>query len=145
MKAAVSRLEFGPKPQAMEVTDIATGHFVFAPVEGRGVSYELLDRAVTDAGYEIEDASISVSGRLSENRHLETPEGIVYHLKATDESVKIRLLELDPDTRIEVEGAWTVEKETELIVVTTLRAPDREESGKEIGEESGAMAPEETP
>ncbi len=38
----MSRLEFGPKPREMEVTDIATGHFVFRPVDGEKVSYEAL-------------------------------------------------------------------------------------------------------
>ena len=127
----MSRLAFGPEPESMEVTDIATGHFVFAPVKGEKVSYELLERAITDAGYEIEESSIVVSGNLTEQRHLETPEGQTFHLAAMDEELKSRLLELEPRTGVTVQGSWEVREEVERIVIREVRdeVEERNEEG----------------
>ncbi len=50
----MSRLDFGPKPKAMEVTDIRTGHFVFTPLADQHVSFDDLERAIEKAGYEVE-------------------------------------------------------------------------------------------
>ena len=133
MKAAVSRLPFGPEPKGMEVTDIATGHFVFAPVEGEKVSYEALDEAITDAGYEIEDAAIAVSGTVTENRHLETPDGHAFHLTAVDEDVKNELSALEPGTDLRVEGAWVVREGAEVVVVQ--RIGEETAAGEEQAEE----------
>lgn len=65
MKTAVSRLSFAPRTQDMKVTDVKTGHFVFAPRPDRPVSREELARSVTRAGYEIEDTSIEVRGTVA--------------------------------------------------------------------------------
>lgn len=120
----MSRLAFGPKPKAMEVTDIASGHFVFSPVEGEVVSYEALDRAITDAGYEIENAALVLAGTLLRNRHLETPSGQVFHLKADDRAVKARLAELAPGDRLEVRGAWRFAQGAELVEVSEVSDGD---------------------
>lgn len=125
----MSRLAFGPKPREMEVTDIATGHFVFTPVEEEKVSYEALDEAIDAAGYEIEDASITVSGTVTENRHLETPDGQVFHLTAADEELKKRLFELAAGTDLRVRGAWEVREGAEVVAVH--RIGDDAESGEE--------------
>lgn len=116
----MSRLAFGPRPQEMEVTDIATGHFVFRPVEGQEVSYEGLNEAIENAGYEIEDATIEVSGTFLENRHLETPEGQRFHLEAADEELQARLGELAPGARLTVRGAWKAVEGAEAVVVTEI-------------------------
>lgn len=117
----------------MEVTDIATGHFVFTPVEEEKVSYEALDEAITDAGYEIEDASITVSGTVTENRHLETPDGQVFHLTAAGEEVEEELSELEAGKELRVEGAWEARKGAEVVVVHRIGEgdEDREERGEE--------------
>ena len=65
MKTAVSRLSFAPRTKDMKVTDVKTGHFVFAPRPDRPVSREELARSVIRAGYEIEDTSIEVRGTLA--------------------------------------------------------------------------------
>lgn len=135
VKAAVSRLAFGPEPREMEVTDIATGHFVFTPAEEEMVSYEALDEAIYAAGYEIEDASITVSGTVTENRHLETPDGQVFHLTAAGEKAKARLFELETGTDLRVEGAWEAREGAEVVVVHRIGEgdEDREERGEEDG------------
>lgn len=118
----MSRLEFGPKPKEMEVTDIKTGHFVFSPVGGGPVSYKSLNKAVTDAGYEIESAVIVATGTLDAARHLATPSGQIFHLTAVDEAVKRQLVDLEPGTRLTVEGAWSVEERVDIVVVSKMAA-----------------------
>lgn len=60
----MSRLDFAPGTGAMEVTDIERGRFVFPPRPDRPVRLEELDRALTEAGYEMERAWIEVHGEL---------------------------------------------------------------------------------
>lgn len=136
LKAAVSRLEFAPKPDDLEVTDIASGHFVFSPVLGNEVHYDILHRAITDAGYEIEQAFLTVQGVLSEERHLRTPNESSYRLQPGSEDLRSQLASLEPDHPIEIEGAWTLDGESEVIVVSAVRrldsnsleTPDQEKS-----------------
>lgn len=64
MKAAVSRLEFAPGTDAMEVTDIERGRFVFPPRPDVPVDRARLETTVSDAGYEIETAWAEVRGTL---------------------------------------------------------------------------------
>lgn len=116
----MSRLAFGPEPGKMEVTDIATGHFVFAPVEGEMVSFTALDQAITDAGYEIEEATIALSGTVTENGHLETPDGQMFHLIAVDDAVKSALAELDEGTPRRVAGTWEVREDAEVVIVQRI-------------------------
>lgn len=60
----MSRLEFAPGTDAMEVTDIERGRFVFPPRAGVAASRALLEEAITDAGYEIETARAEIRGTL---------------------------------------------------------------------------------
>ena len=65
VKAAVSRLPFGPETDRMEVTDIETGHFVFPPVPGEPIRHADLGGALDGAGYEMTDAWLTVTGTLA--------------------------------------------------------------------------------
>ena len=123
MKAAVSRLPFGPKPKEMEVTDIASGHFVFSPVREEKVSYEALEKAITDAGYEIEDAKVVVSGTMTEERHVETAEGQVFLLAASADELKGRLEEIEPGAALRVRGDWLFRAGTDTIDVVEFLEP----------------------
>ncbi|HUO87319.1 MAG TPA: hypothetical protein VM617_07995 [Thermoanaerobaculia bacterium] len=116
----MSRLEFGPRPKEMEVTDIATGHFVFRPVAGKEVSFPALEEAIEDAGYEIEDATITLAGVVTDERHLTTPNGQVFHLTAADDGGKQRLEGLRADQRIVVTGAWTAVEGVDVVVVSEV-------------------------
>lgn len=127
----MSRLAFGPKPREMEVTDISTGHFVFTPVEGQRVSLQALEEAIENAGYEIEGTAIEVAGTVTENRHLETPDGQLFHLTAVDEDLKSRLLAIEPGTDLAVQGAWQVREGAEVVVVQALDDDDAEDGGSE--------------
>lgn len=89
IKVAVSRLEFAPGTNAMEITDISTGHFVFSPVAGKKVSFSALNEAIQGAGYEIEMAQIEVTGQVSVKDDillLETSSGQRFQLRKNSES-----------------------------------------------------------
>jgi hypothetical protein len=124
VKAAVSRLEFGPEPDEMEVTDIATGHFVFRPVAGKEVSYAALDEAIEDAGYAIENAAITVAGMVTDERHVKTPDGQVFHVEAADASGKERLAGLKAGEKVVVAGAWKAVEGAEVVVARGIEAAD---------------------
>lgn len=117
----MSRLDFAPEPKQMEVTDIATGHLVFRPVPGKQISYTALDKAIRDAGYEIEDAAVDMIGIVTDERHLRTPNGQVFHLTAPDDAGKKRLAGLRAGREITLRGAWKAVEGGEAVVVTQLR------------------------
>lgn len=122
VKAAVSRLEFGPKPREMEVTDIATGHFVFSPLEGEEVSFERLDEAIVDAGYEIENAAVTVAGKVTGERHLELPNGQLFHVTGPEGEGERPLAGLEPGAEVIVRGPWKAVEGVEVVVAAEVRS-----------------------
>lgn len=74
MKAAVRRLPAGPETDRMEVTDIEIGHFVFPPVPGEPIRYGELHEALDGAGYELTEAWLTATGRLTADGRLEALE-----------------------------------------------------------------------
>lgn len=69
----------------MEVTDVENGRFVFPPRPEKPVSLSGLEKAVTKAGYEIENARIEVSGVLTPEGRLRVPEtGQVFRLEGEE-------------------------------------------------------------
>lgn len=115
----MSRLDFAPDTDAMEVTDISTGHFVFSPVSGQPVAYESLDEAITGAGYEIEKASIVVTGRLviDEQVFIQVPDTQqVFELKRYGELERL-LSDTEPNSKVTVTGSWFEEKDTQIIEI----------------------------
>lgn len=110
IKAAVRRLEFAPAVKDMEVTDIASGRFVFRPRTDKPVSLSELRKAVTKAGYEIEGTMIEVTGSLGADGRLRVPEtGQVFLLKG-------RALR-DKEGPVTVKGRWEVADREEAIVL----------------------------
>lgn len=117
LKAAVSRLDFAPETESMEVTDIAPGHFVFSPLSGRQVSYSDLNKAITDAGYEIEAASIEVTGKFVANGRLHVEEtGQTFHLAEGEELSGLRE-QVSSDLLVTVSGQWKVGQSIDAIVI----------------------------
>ena len=127
----MSRLEFGPKPREMEVTDIATGHFVFRPVEGKEVSYEELDEAIENAGYEIEDATITVTGAVTDERHLESPNGQLFQVTEGEAAGENALAELAPGAKVTVRGAWRSTDGVNVVVAAEIRPAGRSDGDRE--------------
>ena len=113
----MSRLDFAPETESMEVTDIATGHFVFSPLSGRQVSYGDLDKVITGAGYEIEKASIEVIGKLVTNMQLRVEEtDQTFHLVNEEELSRLRE-QVSSDLPVTVSGQWKTERGIDTIVI----------------------------
>jgi hypothetical protein len=109
IKAAVRRLEFAPAPKDMEVTDIATGRFVFRPRTDKPVSLSELKKAVTKAGYEIEGTRIEVAGSLGADGRLRVPEtGQVFLLKGEQKPA---------GGPVTVQGKWEAGEDREEVIV----------------------------
>lgn len=125
----MSRLDFGPAPKEMEVTDIATGHFVFRPVEGEEVSFDALDEAIRNAGYEIETAAITVAGTVTDERHLETPEGRLFHLTAAGGPPGEPPEGLQPGREVTVRGAWSAAEGVEVVEAAEVVDPGQDGDG----------------
>lgn len=116
MKAAVSRLDFAPGTGEMEVTDIRTGHFVFPPEPGVTVSLSRLRKAIADAGYEVEDAWLEVTGESLPGGRLRVPgTGQVFELRGEAEAPP-RAGE-EADDRVTVFGRWEETEEGQAIAV----------------------------
>lgn len=114
----MSRLEFAPETDAMEVTDISTGHFVFTPLEGKMVAFEDLREAIEGAGYEIDRASIEVSGTVLENDHLRVSgTGQLFRLEGDREELEALRQKAGSDAEVTVAGGWRQEEEAQVITL----------------------------
>lgn len=103
----------------MEVTDISSGHFVFSPVSGQPVAYGPLDETITGAGYEIEKASITVTGRLvvDEQISIQVPDTRqVFKLKRNARLKRLRD-DTEPNSKVTVTGSWLEENGSQIIEI----------------------------
>ena len=64
IKKAVSRLDFAPKLEAIEIIDIKQGLGKFTPKPDKMASFAALKEALKKAGYKLDSAEISVTGSL---------------------------------------------------------------------------------
>jgi hypothetical protein len=64
IQKAVSRLDFAPKLKEIEVTDFQKGLGVFTPKPDKPVSFDALKQTLKKAGYTLDAADITVSGKL---------------------------------------------------------------------------------
>lgn len=114
----MSRLDFAPGTEAMEVTDIETGHFVFEPKPDKSVSYRDLDEAIKGAGYRIDKAWIEVAGKMADGDELRIEEtGQTFRLSGEPPG--------EAGKQITVQGEWKWEDGTDLIVVGTEPKPSK--------------------
>jgi hypothetical protein len=108
IQKAVSRLNFAPKLNEIEITDIKNGIGVFTPKAEKPVSLAALKETLKKAGYTLASAKITVAGKLAR-------EATGWSLMA-DISGQRFALEGDsvdqtspgaaPDTQVEVTGDW---------------------------------------
>ena len=61
----MSRLDYAPKLKEIEVTDIQKGLGVFTPKPEKPVSFAALKETLKKAGYTLDAADITVSGKLA--------------------------------------------------------------------------------
>jgi hypothetical protein len=108
IQKAVSRLDFAPKLKEIEVTDIKKGLAVFTPKPDKPVSFAALQTALKKAGYTLDSAEITLSGRLMRDDKgwgiVVDSSGQRFALEGT--TVDQMLAGTVPETRVEVAGDW---------------------------------------
>ncbi len=67
IQKAVSRLEFAPKREEIQITDFQKGLGVFTPKADKAVSFSALKETLKKAGYTLASADITVAGTLAKN------------------------------------------------------------------------------
>lgn len=114
------RLEFAPDLEAMEVTDVENGRFVFPPRPGKPVSRSGLETVIAKAGYEIESTRIEVAGTLTPEGRLRVPEtGQVFRLEGEERLRKLK--EVADAGKVTVYGTWKVVDQQEVVVLEEPR------------------------
>ena len=117
IKAAVRRLDFAPEAKDMEVIDVTSGRFVFRPRPGKAVSLAALEKAITQAGYEIEKTRIEVTGKLTDDGRLRVPEtGQVFRLAGGQQ----RPPEASGNP-VTVAGGWKAEGDEQVVLLDEPR------------------------
>jgi hypothetical protein len=112
IKAAVRRLDFAPEAKDMEVIDVTNGRFVFKPRPGKAVSLAALEKAITQAGYEIEKTRIEVTGKLTQDGGLSVPEtGQVFRLSGKERPQKAS------GDLMTASGGWKAEGKEQVVLL----------------------------
>jgi len=65
IQKAVSRLNFAPKLNEIEITDIKNGIGVFTPKAEKPISFAALKDSLKKAGYTLASAKVTVKGELA--------------------------------------------------------------------------------
>jgi hypothetical protein len=121
IKAAVRRLDFAPAAEDMEVIDVTAGRFVFKPRPGKEVSLAALEKAITQAGYEIEKTRIEVTGKLTEDGRLRVPEtGQVFRLAGQERPRKAS------GDVVMVSGGWKAEGKEQIVLLGEPRTSEEQ-------------------
>ena len=107
----MSRLQFAPKLNEIEITDIKKGLGVFTPNPDKPVSFAALKAALKKAGYALDSAEITVAGTLRREGNswwlVAEPSRQRFALEGAD--VEKTLAGTAPDTRVEITGDWKTE------------------------------------
>jgi hypothetical protein len=111
IQKAVSRLSFAPKLKEIQVTDIKQGIGVFTPQPDKPVSFAALKEALKKAGYTLDSAEVTVTGKLERDGQawwlVASPSGQRFALEGQNlESV---LSGVASGERVEVVGGWKTE------------------------------------
>ncbi|MFN2598011.1 MAG: hypothetical protein ABR563_12595 [Pyrinomonadaceae bacterium] len=107
----MSRLSFAPKLKEIQVTDIKKGIGVFTPQPDKPVSFAALKEALRKAGYTLDAAEVTITGRLERESQawwlVASPSSQRFALEGRNlESV---LSGVAPGDQIEVVGGWKTE------------------------------------
>jgi hypothetical protein len=117
IQKAVSRLNFAPKLNEIEITDIKNGIGVFTPKAEKPVSYAALKDTLKKAGYALASAKITVNGKLARDASgwslLTDTSGQRFVLEG--EGVDLALPDAAPNAQVEVTGErrWFVKSSRE--------------------------------
>src|SRR5262245_63319372 len=108
IQKAMSRLNFAPKLNEIEITDIKNGVGVFTPKAEKPVSFAALKETLKKAGYALASAKITVNGKLARDASgwslLTDMSGQRFVLEGT--GVDQALPDAAPDAQVEVTGDW---------------------------------------
>ena len=118
IQKAVSRLNFAPKLNEIEITDIKNGIGVFTPKAEKPVSFAALKETLKKAGYTLASAKITVNGKLARDAAgwsliIETS-GQRFAL--VGEGVEQALPDAVPNAQVEVTGDWKTAGEGKEII-----------------------------
>ena len=109
IQKAVSRLDYAPKLNEIEVTDITKGLGVFTPKPDKPVSFAALKDNLKKAGYVLASADITIIGKLSnEGGHwfiTSDTSGQKFSLEGKD--VDALVAKTDRSSPVEITGLWS--------------------------------------
>jgi outer membrane putative beta-barrel porin/alpha-amylase len=118
IQKAVSRLNFAPKSNEIEITDIKNGVGVFTPKAEKPVSFAALSEALKKAGYKLASAKITVSGKLSRDASgwslIIEASGQRFDLVGA--GVDQALPDAAPNAQLEVTGDWKAAGEGKEVI-----------------------------
>ena len=118
IQKAVSRLNFAPKLNEIEITDIKTGIGVFTPKAEKPVSFAALKETLKKAGYTLASAKITVNGKLARDAAgwslLTDMSGQRFTLAG--EGVDLALPDAAPNAQVEVTGDWKTAGEGKEVI-----------------------------
>jgi hypothetical protein len=118
IQKAVSRLNFAPKLNEIEITDIKNGIGVFTPKAEKPVSYAALKETLKKAGYTLASAKITVNGKLARDSAgwslLTDTSGQRFALEG--EGLDQALPDAVPNAQVEVTGDWKTAGEGKEVI-----------------------------
>jgi hypothetical protein len=118
IQKAVGRLNFAPKLNEIEITDIKNGIGVFTPKAEKPVSFAALKETLKKAGYTLASAKITVNGKLARDASgwalLSETSGQRFALEG--EGVDLALPDASPNAQVEVTGDWKTEGEGKEVI-----------------------------
>jgi hypothetical protein len=135
IQKAVSRLNFAPKLNEIEITDIKNGVGMFMPKAEKPVSYAALKETLKKAGYTLASAKITVNGKLARDSAgwalLADTSGQRFALEG--EGLEQALPDAAPDAQVELTGDWKTAGEGKEII-SPLPAKNAGRSQNEHGD-----------
>ena len=118
IQKAVSRLNFAPKLNEIEITDIKNGIGGFTPKAEKPVSFAALKETLKKAGYTLASAKITVNGKLARDASgwalLSDTSGQRFALER--EGVDLALPDAAPNAQVEVTGDWKTAGEGKEVI-----------------------------
>jgi hypothetical protein len=131
IQKAVGRLNFAPKLNEIEITDIKNGIGVFTPKAENAVSFAALKEALKKAGYTLASAKITVNGKLARDAAgwslMTDTSGQRFILEG--EGVDLAIPNAAPNAQVEVTGDWkTVGEGKEVISPMPAKKAGRSQS-----------------
>ncbi len=132
IQKAVSRLNFAPKLNEIEITDIKNGIGVFTPKAEKPVSFAALRETLKKAGYTLASAKVTVKGKLARDSAgwslIADTSGQRFALEG--DGVDQALPGAAPSTQVEITGDWKTAGEGKE-VISPLPAKKAEQSQNE--------------